>query len=177
MELSVVVNELKRWEEEKPRKARGYVLAYCPVCTRIDYTHSSATCEKCKVAMVKYDEEAFKERRRQLIVAKRTRIMSLANVLTRTPCARPPNLNIRDGYVEFESNCPTRLVYDLIRDTVHIYFFYFDTEQHRKALDYLVAELRRMNFDIMTIIYPPHTNPLLLPPDARFEGAAYVVRF
>ncbi len=134
----------------------------------------------CKVAMVKYDEKAFNERRQQLLAARRTRIMSLADVLTRTSslCTPPMlNLNMRDGHAEFESNCPTRLTYDLIRDTVHIYFFYFDTEQHRKALDDLIAELKRMNFSGMVVIYPPHTNPLLLPPNARFEGAAYVVRF
>ncbi len=177
MELDKILTE---WVEEKPRKAsHGYVL-YCPMCTRIDYDTRPVTCEKCKVAMVKYDEEAFKERRQQLIAARRTRIMSLADVLAKTSslCTRPSmlNLNIRDGYVEFESNCPTRLTYDLISEEVRIYFFYFDTEQHRKALD-LVTELRRMNFNITVIIYPPHTNPLLLPPNARFEGAAYVVRF
>ncbi len=178
--IEEVTNDLISWTKMKPRKVEDYVLFFCPICTNIDYEKQKPPkCLECGATMVKYDEEAFSRRRQEIVERFRQVLPDLINVLVKTAtiCSSTLRLNWRvgNGSIEFEANSPTRFTYFVHNNTVRVYFFHFDTEQHKEALEYLVTELRR-NFNGMIVIYPPHTNPLLLPQEAKFEGAAYVIR-
>jgi transposase-like protein len=184
-----VLKELARWAKEKPRREKGYVLFYCPSCTRT-YSVSRSTarrrgppgCLRCGVVMVRYDEEGFGKRRQEL--AEKTKrvlprlieiFVKAAEIYTRWPS---PSWRLEDGRFTFKpSNDPTEFVYDFAQDAVHMLFFYFDLPQYREAADYLTAELRRMGLRVLLDIYPPHADRSLLPPNAKFdaERARYVV--
>jgi competence CoiA-like predicted nuclease len=185
-----VLKELARWAEGKPQKEKGRILFYCPSCTRT-YSASRSTarrwlvppgCLKCGVMVVKYDEEKFSKRRQEL-AEKAKRILprlieifvKAAEIYTKWPS---PSWRLEDGHFTFKpSNDPTEFVYDFAYDVIHLLFFYFDLPQYREAADYLVAEIKRMGLRVLLDIYPPHTDPRLLPPNAKFdvERARYVV--
>jgi hypothetical protein len=172
-----VMKDLARWAEERRVKND---LFYCPTCTNVGYKGTyrrPPKCSECGTTMVKYDEESFGRRRRKLVEKAESVLPGLIDVLMKTTCAkRPPNWMIKNGRIEIElDHCPTKFTYDFVRNVAHIYFFYFDTPQHKEATERLVAELRRMGIRGDVVIYPPHANPPL-PQDARFEGAAYVIR-
>ncbi len=185
-----VLKELARWAKEKPQKEKGYVLFYCPSCTRT-YSVSRSTvkrwlgppeCLRCKVVMVRYDEERFGKRRQKLAEkAKRVlpRLIEIfvkaAEIYTKWPSTK---WRLEDGRITFKpSNDPTEFVYDFAQDTVHALFFYFDLPQYREAADYLATEIKRMGLRVLLDIYPPHGDPSLLPPNTKFdvERARYVV--
>jgi hypothetical protein len=184
-----VLKELARWAKEKPRREKGYVLFYCPSCTRI-YSASRSTvrrrgppgCLRCRVFMVKYDEVEFSKRRRELVEKARRILPRLAEVFIRAATIYTkwpsPSWRLEDGRFTFKpSDDPTEFVYNFAQDAVYLHFFYFDLPQYREAADYLMAELRRMSLRVLLDIYPPHADRSLLPPNAKFdaERARYVV--
>jgi FMN phosphatase YigB (HAD superfamily) len=131
--------------------------------------------------MVRYDEEEFSKRRRELAEKARRLLPRLieifvkaAGIYTRWPS---PSWRLEDGRFTFKpSNDPTEFVYDFAQDVVYLLFFYFDLPQYREAAD-LMAELKRMGLRVLLDIYPPHADRQLLPPGAKFdvERARYVV--
>jgi hypothetical protein len=185
-----VLKELARWAKERPQKEKNRVLFYCPSCTRA-YSASRSTarrrgppeCLRCRVMMVRYDEVEFSKRRRELaekakhILPKLIEIfVKAATIYTKWPS---PSWRLEDGCFTFKpSNDPTEFVYDFAHDAVYLLFFYFDLPQYREVADYLATEIKRMGLRVLLDIYPPHADPRLLPPGAKFdvESARYVVK-
>jgi hypothetical protein len=185
-----VLKELARWAEEKPQKEKSRILFYCPSCTRT-YSASRSTvrrwlgppeCLRCRVMMVKYDEEGFGKRRREL-AEKAKRVLprlfevfvKAAEIYTKWPS---PKWRLENNCITFKpGNDPTEFVYDFVHDAVHLLFFYFDLPQYREAADYLITEIKRMGLRVVLDIYPPHADRNLLPPNTKFdvERARYVV--
>jgi len=175
-----VLAELARWEEERPKRERGRMLFYCPVCTSA-YSVSYSTykrrgaphCLRCGVEMVRYDEDAFARRRREL-AKNAKKIMTLVDIFAKAAEIYGRTLlrwSLHDGYITFRLDelDPTEFEYDFAHDVVRARFYYFDVPRYREAADYLMAEVRRLGLRLELQIYPPHTDPSLLPEGAKYD--------
>ena len=175
-----IMGALVEWEAWRPRKERGRVLFYCPVCTRtysLSYSaarKSPPRCLRCGVDMVRYDEEAFARRRRELVEKAKSTLPNIVAVFARAAEIYKRSIEewrIGDGYIEFKVDKydPTEFVYNFARGSVHVLLYFFDLPHYREAADYLMDELSRMGIHTVLEIYPPHTDPQLLPPQAKYD--------
>jgi transposase-like protein len=175
-----MIEILTKWEEERPRKEKGRVLLYCPICTNtasVSYStakKSPPKCPRCGVDMVRYDEDAFAKRRRELAEKAKRVLPSLVDVFTKAAEIYKRSIEtwyIGDGYIEFRMDGydPTEFVYDFAHDLVLARLYFFDLPHYREAADYLMAEVKRLGLRVELEIYPPHTDPQLLPPEAKYD--------
>ncbi|MFZ8840769.1 MAG: hypothetical protein ACO2PM_18020 [Pyrobaculum sp.] len=176
--IEEIVKELNRWAEQHPQKVDGD-LFYCPKCTNIGYSRRQETpkCPECGTAMSRYDEDLLRRRRKELVGNFKRVLPDLVGALVEAAsiCNKPLSWRVRNGRIEFELDYYlTKFTYDFVRNTVHAYFFYFDTPLHKKVAEHLTSALRRLRLGGQLVIYPPHANPPL-PKEAAFRGAAYVI--
>lgn len=177
--LKEVERDLNEWAEQRPRANR--VLFYCSRCTFVDYSTGRRKPSKClrcgATTMLRYDEK-FNERRRQLAESAKRALEPAIEIVAKASgmLGGKPSWRVEDGRIEFELDRYTSFKYHFLNNSVHIYFFYCDTPQHKETADYLVSELRRL-FRGQLVTYPPHTNPHTRPEGAKFELFAYVVEF
>ncbi len=175
-----IVKILNEWGAWKPKKEKGRVLLYCPVCTTthsVSYStakKSPPKCLRCGVDMVRYDEDSFARRRRELVERAKSVLPALVGVFAKAAEIYKRSIEswrIGDGYIEFRvaRYDPTEFVYDFAHNVVRVRLFFFDLPHYREAADYLMAELGRMGIYTVIEIYPPHTDPQLLPPQAKYD--------
>ena len=177
-----ILEVLSRWAAERPRKEKKWhVLFYCPICTNtISVSYSTAKksppkCLRCGVDMVRYDEDAFARRRRELVEKAKSVLPNLTYVLVKTAEIYKRSIETwhigYGGYIEFrvDKYDPTEFVYDFAHGSVHARLYFFDLPHYREAADYLMAEVKRLGLRVEVEIYPPHTDPTLLPPQAKYD--------
>jgi hypothetical protein len=190
--VKAISDALTKWEEERPKRARGYTLFYCPTCTKLaelsysTYRRRGAPkCPRCGAEMARYDEGEFSRRRREAAEEARRLLPEVLKALAEAAekydeLGRPPEeWKFEDGVITVKPDIldPSAFEYDPARRLVHVVMFRFDQPKHREILHAVARESTRLGLSILAEIYPPHADKRLLPQGAKLgENGMYVVK-
>jgi len=168
------LEELARWEEERPRKDRDEKLFYCPICSYALTTtyyrlkkYGRPRCPTCDVEMIDFDESKFRELRRRLAEEARKilhrAVEALLDVVAVYGTVGEPEVKVESQYgwitvVVRPDHTPSEFRYNASLRRMEAFYYYYDMEGHEKSLKELAVAARRLGLGLHVVIYPGHAR-------------------
>jgi hypothetical protein len=164
------LEELARWEEERPRKDRDEKLLYCPVCSyAVAETYyrlkkyGRPKCPTCDVEMIDFDESKFRELRRRLAEEARKILPDVVKALIEVAKAHgvvgEPEVRAEGPVVAVRPDrTPNEFRYNASLKRLEAFYYYYDTVEHERSLRMLAEAAWRLNLGMRVAICKDHAK-------------------